>query len=292
MLTQVIANSLVVGASYALFAISFGIVYRVAGFLHIAHGAIYTAAAYGLFTAEISLGLPPIASSAFAIACAVALGVIVEMCIYCPLQRRRAGVNVLLLASLGVMIVIQNVISAIFGDGTQTVNNGAANESLVILNARLTPVQCVSLVTAALVAILVSMLLQRTKWGTSVRAVASDADLTLIIGIRMHRVRLMVYALASACVAVAAILDAHITDVTPGMGFHLMLMGMTACVVGGIGSIWGALLGSFVIALLQQATAWNLSAQWQEVGVFLVLILMLLIRPQGFFGRPLRRANV
>jgi branched-chain amino acid transport system permease protein len=124
-----------------------------------------------------------------------------------------------------------------------------------------------------------------------VRAIASDIDLSAIAGLKVSRIRLTVFALASACAAVAAILDAYNTDVTPGMGFHLMLMGITACIIGGIGSIRGAYLGAFLIALAQQLTAWCWSAQWQDVGIFVVLILTLLIRPQGFFGMPLRQAH-
>jgi branched-chain amino acid transport system permease protein len=159
------------------------------------------------------------------------------------------------------------------------------------LNARLTTVQCTTAVSGAVAAIFLSWLLQHTKWGTTVRAVASDTDLSSIAGLKVPRIRLTVFALASACAAVAAILDAYNTDVTPEMGFHLMLMGITACIIGGIGSIRGAYLGAFLIALVQQVTAWCWSAQWQDVGIFIILILTLLIRPQGFFGVPLRQAH-
>ncbi len=292
MLAQILANALVAGASYALFALSFGLIYRVAGFLHVAHGAIYAVAAYAFFLAVNWLALPTYVAIISAVTFAALLGAGLELCVYRPLQKRGGSANTLLLASLGLMITLQNVIATIFTDSTQTVNNGVARAGRVILGARLTPVQEVSLAVGAAMAVLLMWMLQRTRFGRAVRAIANDSELSLIHGLNVPTIRLAVYAIASACVAIVGILDAYNTDLTPTMGFRLMLMGITACIIGGIGSVRGAYLGGFIVAFLQQGVAWTFSAQWQDAGVFMVLVLALIVRPQGVFGRPLRQITV
>jgi branched-chain amino acid transport system permease protein len=124
------------------------------------------------------------------------------------------------------------------------------------------------------------------------RAVANDSELSSALGLNSGRVIAVAFALGSALAGVAAIFIAYDTDLTPMMGFRAILMGVVAVIVGGVGSIPGALVGGLFVGLAQHLGVWKLPTQWQDAIVFLILIVFLVLRPQGFLGKPLKRAAV
>jgi branched-chain amino acid transport system permease protein len=125
-----------------------------------------------------------------------------------------------------------------------------------------------------------------------IRAVASDADLATACGLDCDRIIMVTFLIGSALAGVAAILLAYDSDMTPVMGFRALLMGMVAMIIGGVGSIPGVALGAILLGLVQHLTAWWISSRWQDALIFLILILFLLLRPQGFLGRPLSKTSV
>jgi branched-chain amino acid transport system permease protein len=220
------------------------------------------------------------------------LGALLEIRVYRPLRKKGASSLVFLLASLGLFIVIQNVISLIFGDDTKTIRSGAVMEGLPVFGARITPIQITIIVVTALLFALCWAFMKKTKMGKAMRAVANDPELARVVGIETDQVILFTFVLGSALAGIAAILISLDTDMTPLMGFRALLMGVVAVIAGGIGSIPGAALGGLLVGMAQHLGVWKIPTQWQDTIVFLILIFFLLFRPQGFLGRAVKKSSV
>jgi branched-chain amino acid transport system permease protein len=132
----------------------------------------------------------------------------------------------------------------------------------------------------------------KSRVGMLLRAVACDSELARVKGLPVDLVKLVVFGIGSGVVGLAAIIAAYDTDLTPTMGFNALLPGVAAAIVGGIGSIRGAFFGGLLIGFAQQFGGWQFHTHWQDAVVFVILIGFLILRPQGFFGRPLRRVAV
>lgn len=292
MYRQLVANSLITGANYGLVAVSFSLIYSAGRFFYLAHGAVYTASAYLVFTAASLLSLPAPIAITVGILGAVVLGAGMEICVHQPLRRKGSSSEILLLASLGFLVTIQNVISMVFGDATVRIGTHTIVEGLDIFGARITGIQLCSILLSLVLTITLAAWLRWTSVGRQMRAVANDYGLGLALGLDCDRVIASAFAIGSALVAIAAILSGYDTDLTPLMGFNAILMGVVAVIVGGIGSIPGAFLGGLLVSSIQQVAAFELPIQLQYGVLFAVLILFLLLRPQGIFGKPLRRTSV
>jgi len=291
MLSQLIANGMIVGSIYALVALGFGLIYSTTRFFHFAHAAIFTAGAYLAYSGWL-LGLSLTVAIPLAIVGAAMLGALLEVGVYRPLRRKGASSLILLLASLGLLIVIQNAISLIFGDDTKTMRGSAVTEGLSVFGARVTPIQINIIAVSVLLSALCWVFIKYSSKGKATSAVANDPELARIVGIKSDQVILFTFILGSAMAAIASILISFDTDMTPMMGFNALLMGVVAAIVGGIGSIPGALLGGLFVGMAQHIGVWKLPTQWQDAIVFVILILFLLLRPQGFLGKPLKKAAV
>jgi branched-chain amino acid transport system permease protein len=292
LLPQLTANALIAAAGYTLVAVGFGLVFATTRFFHFAHGAVYTAGAYLALVFVKWLGLPLLPGAAAAVILCAALGALMEFVLYRPLRRRGATPLVLLLASLGAYIVLQNTISLVFGDQTQTLRSGVVRVGLPVLGARITPVQIWIIAVAVALTVLVWFLVKKTRLGISMRAVANDPELALISGVPADTVILASFVLGSALAGAAGILVAMDVDMTPTMGMNALMMGVVAVIVGGTGSVPGIALGALLLAAAQHFGVWQISSKWQDAIAFVILLVFLLFRPQGFFGRKVRKAEV
>lgn len=199
---------------------------------------------------------------------------------------------ILLLASLGIYIVLQNTISLIFGDDTKSIRSGEVREGLEILGARITPIQIAIICTSIVLVIATAIFLQRTKIGKATRAVANDPELANISGIDSDRVILYTFAIGSALAGIAGILVALDVDMTPTMGMNALMMGVVAMIIGGVGSIPGVALGALLLGFAQNFGVWYISSQWQDAIAFGILLIFLLFRPQGFLGKKVKKTTI
>jgi len=292
MFNQLLINSLIAASVYTLVAVSFSLIYSTTRFFHFAHAVIFTAGAYFTYLYHILLGLPLILAVILSVAASAVLGSLIELYIYRPLRKTKATSMVLLLASLGINIVLQNVISMMFGDDTKSIRTGDVVEGLNILGGRITPIQILIICTGILLVVLVAVFLKRTKTGRAMRAVANDPELADISGVESSGVILRTFAFGSALAGVAGILVALDVDMTPTMGMNALMMGVVAVIVGGAGSITGVALGALLLALAQNFGVWKISSQWQDTIAFVILLIFLLLRPQGFLGRKVKKAAI
>lgn len=289
---QLVMNGLIAGSTYGLVALGFSLIYSVGRFFHFAHAAVIVCAGYSLLLLTTQLHVPLTIAIVVSMLISSVLGVIMEVGIYSSLRKKRASSSVLLLASLGLYIVIQNTISLICGDDLHSLLSSGVGASIVVLNSRITGFQTIIVLVNGLLYALVGSIILRTETGKLIRGVACDPELALICGVNADRLILFVFALGSVLAGVAGILIACDTNLTPTMGFNALLMGIVAAVIGGIGKLRGAIIGGVFIGLVQHLGVWKVATQWQHAIVFVVLVIFLLLRPQGVFGKPLRQAAI
>jgi branched-chain amino acid transport system permease protein len=288
MLSQVVITGFVVGAAYGLVATSFALICHAVRFFHLAHAATYTVAAYLTLYLLITLSLPALLAIPLAIVGTGLLGYLMYVVVYLPLQNRSSSPAILLLSSLGILTVLQGIISLNFGDAIQSIRISGAQLGFNLAGARVTSIQVLTGIVSVALSWALWMWLRYSRVGLVLRALANDEELSRVFGVQRVRMSQLALVLGSALAGVAAILNAYDTDLTPMMGFRVVLVGIVAAIVGGIGSIPGAYAGGLLIGLVQQFAAWTLPGQWQEAVVFIILILMLVVRPQGLLNRPLR----
>lgn len=277
---QFIANGLCKGAVYALVATGFGLIYTTSGVFHIAHGAVYTLAAYTLFCSFILLKLPLVASAGLALFTAAAAGALMELAVYRPLDRKQASSTVLMISSLGVYIVLVNLIAMLLGNGTRILQSGVQS-TLTFGNVILTQVQLAQLLVATAVTWAYWLFLSRSSLGRLCRAVADDSKLASVLGVKVEGTRLVAFVVGSCLAAVGAILVALDVGVDPQVGFPAVLVAAVACIIGGLRRFIAPAFAGLLLGLIQSLVVWKTSAKWESAVTFVILIVFLLFRPRG-----------
>ena len=283
-MNQLIINGLIAGSIYALIAIGFTVIYRTVKFFHFAHGVVYTAGAYLAYTFFILLKISPVISFFLAIILSAFLGIAIDRLVYFPLRKQKASDLIFLLASFGVFIFIQNLIQMIYGAQILTIRTGTVKEGHHFFGAVITDIQIVILVVSVILMILLWLFIQKTKLGKAMRAVSDDPVAANVVGINPEKIIMSSFAIGSALAGIAGILISYETNIEPTMGFMALLKGIIASIIGGIGSIPGAVFGGFFLGLAENLGIWKISAGWKDCIAFVILIIFLLIRPWGFFG--------
>lgn len=284
MIEQLIANGLISGSIYALIALGFTVIYRAVKFFNFAHGVVYATGAYLAYTFAISGGIHPVASFFLACILAGAVGLSIDRLVYFPLRKQKASNLVFLLASFGVFIFIQNLIQLIYGAQILTLRTGPVKEGHHILGAVITDIQILILAVSIILSLALWMFVQYSKLGKAMRAVADDPVAASVVGINPEKVIIAVFFIGSVLAGTAGILISLETNLEPTMGFNAILKGIIASIIGGIGSIPGAVLGGVFLGLAENLGIWKIQAGWKDAIAFAILIAFLLIRPAGILG--------
>lgn len=290
--TQLVVNALVTGLCVALFAVGFGVIYSAGRFFNFAHAVSYSAGAYAAYTLVVILHEPFWLAITCSLIFAALTGILMDLLVFAPLRRRGAASLGLFLASLGLMVVLQNIVSVLFGEQTYAISEAAVREGFPLVGARVTPVQLVNAAMSIAATSGLWFLIYRTGYGRMLRAIACDQDLALVTGIRVPTVVCLTFALTSALAGLSGILAAYDTGLSPSMGFNALLIGVAAALIGGMGSVRGVVFACILIALVRNLSVLWLPSQWQDATVFVVLIIFLIARPQGFSGRSLPRESI
>ncbi len=288
---QLLANILYSACTIFLVAISFSMIFWTAGFFHFAHAAIITVGAYASFAFSAWLGAPISVSAVLALITGAGLGWCLEKVVYRPMRRSGTTPLILLLASLGLYIVLQNVVSVVFGDDTKLLGGPGIVATFSILGAKLTSVQLMAIGAAVMVLLGKIFMIDKTRVGLSLRAVADSPDLARVSGIELDRTMGIAFCLGSFLASAAGIFRALDVGMTPTMGLPMLLLGVVAVVLGGKGKTLGVAIASLLLAFCQQLAGWKLGTHWEEAAAFLLLLAFLLYRPQGILGKPLRKAT-
>ncbi len=272
------------GSVYALGAIGLTLVYGILKLVNFAHGDFLTFGAYTAFLVNVTWGLPLVLGIAFAMVATAALGVLFERAMWAPMRARRAGVLQLLLMTIGLAFIIRAVVQWFWSTDVRTLDvNSTATVRFLGLHVGRTELIVIAVGFAVLIA--VGLLLRYTLLGKRMRALADDIDLAETAGIDTARVILYTWVLAGALAGLAGVLAGAVTELTPELGFDLLLPIFAAVILGGIGDAYGALAGGIVLGLATEWSTLFIDARW-KIGVgFVALIVALIIRPQGIFGR-------
>lgn len=291
MLNQLLTNGLIAGSIYSLVALGFALIYQSVRFFHFAHGAVYAFGAYFAYLFSVQLGVDRVVAFPLACIATMVLGVGLEVMVYKPMRKRKATDLTLLIASLGLYVVLQNVISMVWGDDTKTMRTGQVVEGHEVLDARITDVQIMIIVTSVVLITLLSLIMTQTKFGKTLRALANDPELARLSGINSDRYMMYAFAIGSFLAAVASIMISFDTDMTPTMGFNALVKGVIVVIIGGMGSLPGAALGGLFLGLAENLGVYWLPSKWQDTIAFVILILFLLFRPYGILGKKPHKAN-
>ncbi|HEX7967815.1 MAG TPA: branched-chain amino acid ABC transporter permease, partial [Stellaceae bacterium] len=207
--------------------------------------------------------------------------------LYRPFERRHSPSLVVLIASLGLFIVLENAIGIAFGSDTKVEPNFTA-DVILLGDIVFTSVQAAQVVALIVVGGLLALFLTRSDYGKAVMAMTDNPEMARIIGIDTVKVAMLAFALGSAVAAVPAMLILLKEGATPYMGFTAVFMGFVAVVVGGIGSLKGAVMGGLALGIVENLGTWQIPTEWQSTIAFVVLFLVLLLKPRGLFGRGAR----
>ena len=289
---QLAATGLVVGSLYVLCALGWGLIYGTTLHFHVAHGAVFTLAAYYAYAAQKFLGLPLAIAVIAAIVAAALSGVLIDLLIYQPLERRGAIRTTLFIASLGLLTLIENVLAIIFTPDPLRMDVGRLADAVQFGPVFLTRIHLVSMATAILGFLALMAFLKYSLLGRAIRAVSSSPEMARTVGIDIKRVHLLTYAVGSAISAPAGILLAMDVGVEPYRGTTFVLLASVAVIMGGIGSIPGALLGALFLALLENLGVWKIPSEWQSSISFGVFLIFIVVRPRGLFGRKIQSAEI
>lgn len=292
MVDQLLLNGIIAGSIYSLVALGFSLIYQTTRFFHFAHGAIYTFGAYFAYFFSIQLGFDRLIAFPLACLSACVIGVICEITIYRPMRKKRATDLTLLIASLGLYIVLQNIISLVWGDDTKTMRAGEVVEGHEVFGARITDIQIMIIVTSLVLISLISLMLSQMRAGKALRALANDPELARLSGISSNRYIMYAFAIGSFLAAVAAIMISFDTDMTPTMGFNALVKGVIAVIIGGVGSLPGAALGGLFLGLAENLGVYWLPSKWQDTIAFVILIAFLLFRPYGILGKKPQKVHI
>lgn len=284
MLQQLLMNGLIIGSIYALLALGFTIIYRTVKFFHFAHGVIYTTGAYLAYTFTASLGINIIPSFFFASILAGGVGIAVDRLVYSPLRKQKAPDLVFLIASFGVFIFIQNFIQLIYGAQILSLRTGPVEEGRQIFGAIITDIQILILVVTCVLIVILWLFIQKTKLGKATRAVSDDPIAASVVGIYPEKIIFASFFIGSALAGAAGVLISLETNIEPMMGLNAILKGIIASIIGGIGSIPGAMFGGFFLGFAENIGIWKIQSGWKDTISFAILIIFLLFRPSGIFG--------
>ncbi len=287
MLWQLLANGFVNGCLFALTAFGFALIYNTTRIFHIAHGAIYTAGAYLCYVFLVKLGWNMPLAIILALTLTALLGILTELLVYAPLERRGASLLVALLSSLGLYIALVNFIAMVFGNETKVLRPGV-EATFHFGPIILTRIQFAQVITACVLLPLLLLLLRLTDWGKKIRALRDNPTLTEVMGVNTRVVRLFVFALGSALAGISAVLSALDIGMDPHIGMPALLIAAVALIIGGVGTFEGPIIGAFLLCILQSLVIWQVSARWMDAVTFGLLIFFLLFRPQGLLGQRRR----
>jgi len=284
-LLEQIVNGFIIGGIYVLVALGMALIFGVMQVFNFAHGVLFTAGGYICYFVFYKLiGNYPasIALSMFAVGL---LGLVLEMAVF---RRLRDNVSMQIVASLGLILIIQNGVVALWGPQALQMRVLPAQIILRFGPLSFTAQHAVIIATVAATVTLLHLFLTRSRLGTAIRAISQNPDAALVVGVDSNRIFLLTFATAGALAALGGALIGPLFLIFPQMGDLPLLKALTAIVLGGMGSVPGAIIGGFAIGIVESVSTLFIPTDFRDTVVFSLLILVLLIKPRGLFGVRIR----
>lgn len=284
MLAQLIVNGLIIGSIYSLIALGYSMVYGILRIVNFAHGDVMM---FGSFLGLVFMNtfqMNVIVAFLLAAMCTAILGMIIELFAYRPLRKYERIVT--LVSAMGVSIMLSNIAQLIWGTGTQNYVIPFKIATYEVMNITITNLQIIILATSVVLMVALYLFVHKTKMGVAMRATAQSLDNASLMGININRIISLTFAIGSILAALAGMLVSMYYDaVYPTMGYMFGLKAFTAAVLGGIGSIPGAMIGGLLLGVVENLGGTFISTQYQDMISFVILIFVLVLRPTGIFGK-------
>ncbi len=287
MLLQQVINGLTIGCTYAMVAVGFSMVYGVLQLVNFAHGAFYLLGAYLVITFAITMNMNFMLGLLLALLVTSLLGAGMDRFLLNPIRKQSTNYGVSsLIATLGVGTVITNLLVVLYGSQTLPFPNKIDFGRMQIGNAYLKGSQIVIMVAAVLMMLVLYLIVYKTKMGTAMRAISQNIRASQLMGIPVNRVIMTTFFIGTLCAAIGGVLvSMYYASIDTAMYIAVNLKTFATAVLGGIGSMPGAMLGGVIIGLAETLFAGYVSSDYKSAVAFIVLILVLLIKPSGIFGQ-------
>ena len=287
MVGQVLVNGLVMGCYYILIAIGLSTIYGVLGISHFAHGSVAMLGGYICYLLVSRAGFDIIISMIISMAFSAVLGIAIERFGYRPIRTRNSpAINVFIVA-LGVGMLIDNLTQLIFGPD-QVIIKTQYNDVFDIGGLKVAELRLYLMAVTIVLIALLALYMQKTKLGKAIRATAQNSEAGVMMGINTNVIIAVVFAVSSAYGAVAGSFMGALFAVYPTMGNVTVMKGFAVLILGGLGSIPGTVVGGLIVGLVEAFGAFYISSEFKEIYAFVIMILILIIKPSGLFGRKER----
>ena len=291
MLEQQFINALSLGCVYALFALGFTLVFGVLGVINLAHGAVFMVGAYAALVVISHAGLPLWAALIVALIAAGLVGAVVDLLVLKPLRKRNAPHLIPMIATIGVAIILNNGAQALFGASNLRFPMGTVPEEVLeIAGLHVTVIElCIIALSVVLMAALM-IIMRRTQFGRAMRAVAESPKAAWLLGIDVEKLFLITSFAAAGLGGLAGVLiGLYSNALFPLMGQPMLHKGIAVIILGGMGDIRGAMLGGLFLGFAEVLSVAYIGSTMRDAVAFGLLFLILLLRPQGLFGKVAQR---
>ena len=281
-----IINGLSTGSMYALVAVGYTMVYGIGKMINFAHGEIIMASAYFALI-SMHAGMPPFIALLISVILTACLGILTEKIAYKPLRGK--GSLEVLITAIGVSYLLQNIFYMIFTSSGNTFPEIMPKGTLTFGGLSVTYITLITLAVTAVCTILLLLFINKTKMGKAMRAVSEDQGAAALMGINVSTTISTAFAIGSGLGAIAGVIyGCKFSLINPYIGAMLGIKAFIAAVLGGIGSIQGAMIGGLMIGVAESLTISYISSDFADAVVFGILIIILLVKPAGLFGNNVR----
>jgi branched-chain amino acid transport system permease protein len=277
-------NGLSLGAIYALGAVGLTLVYGILRLVNFAQGDFLTFGGYMAYLVNVTWGAPLVVAVFWAMLATALLGILFERLLWGPMRAKHAGFLQLILMSIGVAFLLRAVVQWFWGTEIRILDVNTT-DTVDFVGLRIGQTELIVVIVGLVVLVAVGLMLRYTLLGKRMRALSDDLDLAETAGIDTRRVILYTWVFAGTLAGLAGVLAAAITSLYPELGFELLLPIFAAVILGGIGDAFGALAAGLVLGVVTEWSTLIIDARWKTAVGFLVLVIVLIVRPQGIFGR-------
>lgn len=283
-------NGIQIGSIYGLIALGYTMVYGIAKLINFAHGDILMIGAYtalSVLPLLSSRGLPVWSSALVAMLVCGLAGVLIEKIAYRPLRSSPRIAN--LITAIGVSLLLENLVAKFISTGSKPFPRVFEGEALHVGELKLSLPMLITVIVTLILTLLLQLFLHGSKWGTAMLATSEDYGAASMIGINVDHAISLTFAIGSALAALGAIFYlAVFPQINPTMGMMLGIKAFIAAVVGGIGNVPGAVVGGLILGIIEALSKAYVSTALSDAFVFAVLIIVMLVKPSGLFGKEMR----
>ena len=283
-----VLSGLKFGLIIALASLGLSLVFGTTGLTNFSHGELVTLGALLAYGFNVGLGLHVLIAAPLAVVAMAVVGYLQDAGFWSPLRRRGTGNIALMIVSIGLALFLRSLFQYVFGGDTKAYDRYVTQTPWTLGPLSITPKSLVIDLIAIVVLVLVSLAVARTRLGKATRAVADNPPLSASSGINVNAIISIVWIMGTALAGLSGVLLGLDQQVEFQMGFKILLLVFAAVTLGGLGTIWGAMAGSIVVGLLVELSTLIIPSELKYIGALLLLIVILLFRPQGLFGRAER----